>query len=357
MSRLMKFASIFLMILLFLILSACQNQEDKNEASSDVDEKQTESGENKVEEEYTQPESDANKQEKENAQPEVFQLRNEKYYIHGITLGDDKDVVLEKLGEPDEEKEDSSELNPADYVLSFDNLEIYITDNQVVRMFISTNQGYFNRVFYDDYPNPAEKYISEDGSMYYLYKEETEQLIYAKLGENDEFMIFFDYADGNFQHNLETGWIKNVNSVDSSSADQDQVSYAPYGNSRFGFTFEYPQEYTVDPPPTNGDGVTIHNEDFKLLAYGGHTNILRDGETVNTYYEEDLAQISVPISYNRLKDNWYVLSYKEGELINYKKFFFSENAFNTFLITYPASKQDLYGPITTHISESFVPGF
>ncbi|WP_347552584.1 hypothetical protein ABFG93_09770 [Pseudalkalibacillus hwajinpoensis] len=68
--------------------------------------------------------------------------------------------------------------------------------------------------------------------------------------------------------------------------------------------------------------------------------------------KEDIA---VPIAYDRLTENWFVISYVENGMIVYEKFFYGGDVFNTFIITYPESKQDVYGPVTTHISDTFVP--
>lgn len=107
------------------------------------------------------------------------------------------------------------------------------------------------------------------------------------------------------------------------------------------------------PPPTNGDGVRFYSEDFEVTAYGNHTNIISENETIETYYNEDLNSIPVNIAYKRLTANWYVLSYEQNGLITYKKFFFGNEVANTIIMTYPASEQSKYGNSVTHIIESF----
>ncbi|MCP1144550.1 hypothetical protein MKZ01_06905 [Lysinibacillus endophyticus] len=142
--------------------------------------------------------------------------------------------------------------------------------------------------------------------------------------------------------------------VEADEPQQSQVQYATYSNERYGFQLQYPSDLTMDPPPTNGDGATFRNEDFTLLAYGSLTNVLEPGETIHTYYDRDLEDIPVEVSYQKLTNDWYVLSYNDNGIITYKKFFFGDSFANTLIITYPESKKDIYNPITAHIAETFV---
>jgi hypothetical protein len=136
---------------------------------------------------------------------------------------------------------------------------------------------------------------------------------------------------------------------------EEKVTYKTYTNGRFDFSLQYPTGLTMAPPPTNGDGTNFYNEEMDIKAYGGHTNIVQQGETIETYYQQDINNIPGEIAYQKVTEDWYVLSYKENGNIIYKKFFFGDSVFNTLVITYPANTQDKYGPITTHISQTFAP--
>ena len=111
----------------------------------------------------------------------------------------------------------------------------------------------------------------------------------------------------------------------------------------------------MDPPPTNGDGARFYNEEFEITAYASHTNVINDGETIEMYFEDDLKSITEEIAYQRITEDWYVISYEENGKIIYKKFYFNDQVGTTFIISYPASKQEKYGPITSHIADTFVP--
>ncbi|MGJ9385694.1 hypothetical protein [Salipaludibacillus sp. CF4.18] len=137
--------------------------------------------------------------------------------------------------------------------------------------------------------------------------------------------------------------------------EKEDIVYETYENGRFGFSFDYPANFEMAPPPTNGDGVRFYNTEFEITAYGGHTNILSQDETIETYYERDINEAPEDIAYQQKKDDWYVLSYEVSGMIVYKQFFFGENTFNSYTINYPGNKQEKYGPILTRISESFLP--
>ena len=96
------------------------------------------------------------------------------------------------------------------------------------------------------------------------------------------------------------------------------------------------------------------------MFYSDYPNLAEKyiSEDGSMYYdEEDLSKSLYGLVTIALSIIGMFCRIRKGILIHYKKFYFSENAFHTFVITYPASKQDLYGPIMTHISKSFVPGF
>lgn len=143
----------------------------------------------------------------------VFEAKNHNLYIYGITLGDKKNTVVKKLGEPDEEKADDSDLNPTDSVLVYENLNIHITDDKVQRMYMDSSRKFFYDEFKGKYPK--KEYMSEDGNVDYLYDDQSKHIVYAKY-ENNKYSIRFDLADPNFEFSLENGAIQPVDGQDSS---------------------------------------------------------------------------------------------------------------------------------------------
>ncbi|MFP3126814.1 hypothetical protein OH784_29935 [Ectobacillus funiculus] len=133
-------------------------------------------------------------------------------------------------------------------------------------------------------------------------------------------------------------------------------SYNTYTNTRFGFSVEYPTTFTQGPEPTNNDGREFYNEDSTIIASGSHINVLEDNETIETYYNRALENISNSIAYKRLGSDWYVISYKDGSNTVYEKAIIGEDIISRVVITYPSSKQGYYESMVTRISSTFKSG-
>ncbi|TXC85842.1 hypothetical protein FS935_19550 [Metabacillus litoralis] len=136
---------------------------------------------------------------------------------------------------------------------------------------------------------------------------------------------------------------------------EKELTYKQYSNDRFGFSFKVPSSLSMSPPPTNGDGVTFFNEEIEVTAFGAH--IIEEGKTVEDFYHEEINSILVNIAYQRIKENWYVLSYEEDGIITYKKSFFGNGIMNSLIMTYPVDTQTKYSEIVTYITESFQPPY
>jgi hypothetical protein len=131
------------------------------------------------------------------------------------------------------------------------------------------------------------------------------------------------------------------------------MTYQTYTNSRFGFSVQYPNHLMMASPPANGDGATFYNEELEITVYGSHQSCV-NGDTVEACYEEELASIPVDVTYKKVSNDWYVLSYIDNGWIVYKKTFFGQSVSNSFMIKYPASLKEKFDPIVTHVSKTFV---
>ncbi|WP_068672191.1 hypothetical protein [Oceanobacillus sp. Castelsardo] len=137
------------------------------------------------------------------------------------------------------------------------------------------------------------------------------------------------------------------------SEQGESFTYETYINGRFGFTVEHPTSFIEGEPPTNDDGREFSNGEATIVVYGGHANILEENETIETYYNRTLQDISSSIAYERLGDNWYVLSYTKGDQILYVKGVLRDDVIYHLRITYPVSKKDDYNSMVTRVSEDF----
>lgn len=149
----------------------------------------------------------SNETNKKNNDSSVFHVTDNKLYIRGVTLGDKKSMVIEKLGTPDEEKVDDSDYEPVDTVLIYDSLKIYILKNKIKSLILDTNKEFFEKNFSNHYS--GEKYVSQDGGIYF-YESKNEHLLFTKEYE-EKFIVYLNYVDENFKYYVEDGWIQRLN--------------------------------------------------------------------------------------------------------------------------------------------------
>ena len=144
--------------------------------------------------------------------------------------------------------------------------------------------------------------------------------------------------------------------ADSEQNRKENFTYQTYTNTRYGFTVEYPTTFTVGQAPTNNDGRNFYNEEFTMVAYGSHTNIIEQNETIETYYNRALGNASGPVAYKRLGNNWYAISYTTGSNIVYEKSIINDGVIFTLNMTYPSSQKTKYDEMVTRVAKTFTAG-
>ncbi len=172
-----------------------------------------------------------------------------------------------------------------------------------------------------------------------LYKDTT----YLPLRQIGEMLnVAVDYKNGQII-------LGKSNSVQVQKADE--IKYKQYTNARFGFTISYPDFLTTKIEPENGDGITLYNKDktTKLITWGSN-NVLE--ATAASEYRDELKRIK-NILYKQQKGNWYVISWKEGSNIHYKKCIINEDTMYGFEVQYPESEKDKYDKIIEKLNGSF----
>ncbi|MBM7654563.1 hypothetical protein [Neobacillus cucumis] len=154
--------------------------------------------------------------------------------------------------------------------------------------------------------------------------------------------------------------IQNPSATNKSSAQASNPNttsggfkYKTYQNGRFGFTVQYPDTLKMGPEPTNDDGRQFANEECEILAYG---SFVLDNETIQTEYQQAIDDAKISIAYQKLGSNWFVVSYKDVNNIVYEKSIIQDGVNYVLQITYPSSQQAKYGPMVTHIVNTYVPG-
>ena len=133
--------------------------------------------------------------------------------------------------------------------------------------------------------------------------------------------------------------------------------YNNYANSRYGFSIDFPKGFKICQPPENGDGLKFLSKDEKssLVVYG-ENNI--DEKTIQDRYRDQVNYIkqSSSISYQKLKDNWFVISWINNNQVYYSNSFIGEGSINSFIFECPEYQIDNYKEQIEHISYSFKAG-
>ena len=143
-----------------------------------------------------------------------------------------------------------------------------------------------------------------------------------------------------------------------SAAAPAQTRWATYGNARFGTTADYPADLFIrrDPPPDNGDGVSMHTADERatLVIYGAYN---AENDTPTSYVERLVEKNGV--TYKKVAKTYYVVSGLRGADIFYERCNFRKGdtaPIDCFQITYPAREKAAWDAIVTRISKSLRAG-
>lgn len=148
------------------------------------------------------------------------------------------------------------------------------------------------------------------------------------------------------------------------SSFKTNENFNTYCNPRFQFCIKYPKDFkAIETPPTNGDGLTFYSNDksAEILAYG--SMFIEDVNEINENFK--LMTSNVNVTYKVLKNNYFIFSGtdKKGNIIynktvlklvkNYMNTNESQQVYYNLQISYPASKQAVYGYYCNTIASSF----
>lgn len=143
--------------------------------------------------------------------------------------------------------------------------------------------------------------------------------------------------------------MKNTQQINKTQ--EQNVSYKLYVNGRFGFSIEYPSDFTIKVTPDNNDGLIFQSVDGKTeLTVSGINNVSND--TVISEYNNLITQHR-DAPYKKQEGNWFVVSWIEGNNIVYEKTVIGTGSENTFVLEYPISQKDYYNAIVSHLVATF----
>lgn len=138
--------------------------------------------------------------------------------------------------------------------------------------------------------------------------------------------------------------------VNPAKKTENFTSTEHYINPRFGFSIDYPSTFSVhEEPPEDGDGMGVKTPDdhATIIAYGANAC---DWD-VSYFYQEALNARNV--TYKVQKDNWYVVSWIDGDTIGYTKGIVGKGSMDAFMIQYPRTEQQIYSHVIDMLSATF----
>lgn len=146
---------------------------------------------------------------------------------------------------------------------------------------------------------------------------------------------------------------------EKSGVDNGEILYNSYKNLRYGFSVDIP-DFLNGGQSDNGDGITYQSNDntVSVVAYGSHSpKVFYENPTIQSAYDDEVATRGCTPSYKANGDNWFVISWEDGENIKYERYILNtDGTENVLLMTYPKNKAKEMDEIVTKISLSFKSG-
>ena len=135
---------------------------------------------------------------------------------------------------------------------------------------------------------------------------------------------------------------------------QRPLQYKTYRNARFGYSISYPSRLLIPQgESTNGDGQKFASKDGRaeLIVYGSNNAL---DQTLEQVFDETKGPSSDRVvTYQTIKQDWFVVSGTEGGKIFYQKTFLRAGVFKTMRIEYDEQLKGTYDSVTTRLSISF----
>ena len=132
-----------------------------------------------------------------------------------------------------------------------------------------------------------------------------------------------------------------------------------YRNERFGFGFDYPSIFRLDPQsvPAKGDSARFWTEDHRATAVVNAAPN-REGQTLRALLREAEGDVVEnargEITYRRIRDNWFVISgYMVGRIFYRRTLLAEDGTVATLWMEFPRDMRPCLDPAVTMMSLSF----
>lgn len=141
-------------------------------------------------------------------------------------------------------------------------------------------------------------------------------------------------------------------------ASNTQEKYSTYNNARFSYSVSYPTGLLIPQGEAdNGDGQKFLSRDGRaeMLVYGSNNAL---DQSLRDIYNEQLREgegerSKKTVTYKVLRDDWFVVSGREGDRVFYQKTIFRGGVFKTFRIEYDKALAGVFDKVTKRVAASF----
>lgn len=136
-----------------------------------------------------------------------------------------------------------------------------------------------------------------------------------------------------------------------------EEQWVDYDNGRFGYSVQYPDIYTKEKKPDNGDGVWLSARGgYELTLSGGHNVLEETGEDI---YAARLKEVSHLVSdANGCGEDWYRVVYSDdGGKGGKERYFYefgrvNEESWASFVLVYPAKEKERFAEIAAVMEDT-----
>lgn len=141
---------------------------------------------------------------------------------------------------------------------------------------------------------------------------------------------------------------KKISNIKPQSEVEKEIEYKNYTNTKFLCSIKYPSNLKVVEETADGNMFKSDDKSLSLQIYGTN-NVSHD--TIDSLYKKAIKNNKM---YYKVKsDNWFVISYVEGDKIVYQKKVVGKGSIDTFIFKFPANQKNNYTKVVEMIEKSF----
>ncbi|WP_298846610.1 protein kinase domain-containing protein [Clostridium sp.] len=163
---------------------------------------------------------------------------------------------------------------------------------------------------------------------------------------------YIDISDGNiYRMDTATGKLVKVTEKWSGQLKKQQIVYSKYTNDKFGFSIDYPSDLLTKVMPLSQNGSIFSSKDDSVkLTVSGKNNV--SNQNAKSVYNDVIKEHSDAL-YKTQQNNWFVVSWIDGDKIYYEWCTVGSGSINTYIAAFPESQKKYFELVLNHLNSSF----